>query len=119
MTEETFVLGDLEDYQALARYTAIYPAQFTLLYPALGLANEAGEAVGKIKKMMRDETFNPVSLTDEQRDVLAAEMGDVLWYLSALATDAGLSLQDIAAQNIQKLYDRKVRGVLGGSGDNR
>lgn len=119
MSEETVVVGDLDDYQSLASYTAIYPGQFTLFYPAFGLANEAGEVLGKIKKMMRDETFNPIALTDEQKEVLAAEMGDVLWYLAALASDAGLSLQDIASQNITKLYSRKARGVLGGSGDNR
>ena len=61
--------------------------------------------------------MNP--LTDEQRDLLKKELGDVLWYLAVLAKDLGLSLDDIARHNIEKLHDRKGRGVVHGKGDTR
>lgn len=101
----------LNDYQALASKTAIYPMQHQILYPALGLAGEAGEVANKVKKMIRDGKFD--------RAGIAAELGDVLWYVSALARDLNLDMQDLAMENLEKLYSRKERGTLGGSGDNR
>ena len=58
-------------------------------------------------------------LTEERRDALAAELGDVLWYVAQLATEAGLELDEIAADNLSKLLSRKERGALQGSGDTR
>lgn len=101
----------LNDYQALASKTAIYPMQHQILYPALGLAGEAGEVANKVKKMIRDGKFD--------RAGIAAELGDVLWYVSALARDLNIDMQDLAMENLEKLYSRKERGTLGGSGDNR
>lgn len=119
MTSEAYSRpDDLDEYQKLAAFTAIYPAEWRIIYPLLGLVNEAGEVAGKMKKILRDEGYDG-RLTVEQEDALMAEMGDVLWYLAALATDLGFSLSDIASDNITKLYSRKERGVLGGSGDNR
>lgn len=60
-----------------------------------------------------------VSITSQQAEGLFDEMGDVLWYLSAIATDLGFQLYDIAERNIQKLKDRAERGVLKGDGDKR
>ena len=101
----------LNDYQRLAAETAIYSSSHRLLYPALGLAGEAGEVANKIKKMLRDNKFD--------REGVAAELGDVLWYVAALARDLNVDLQDLAKQNLDKLYSRKERGTLGGNGDNR
>jgi len=50
---------------------------------------------------------------------LTKELGDVLWMVSGIATYYGLSLQEIAEQNIVKLKSRQQRGVIGGSGDER
>lgn len=101
----------MNEYQAMASKTAIYPLQHQILYPALGLAGEAGEVANKVKKMIRDNKFD--------RDGIAAELGDVLWYVSALARDLNIDMQDLAMQNLEKLFSRKERGTLGGSGDNR
>lgn len=58
-------------------------------------------------------------VTDVDRDALALELGDVLWYLRELCTRLGIRLEDVAAGNIAKLADRASRGVLSGEGDVR
>ena len=110
----------MNEYQADAATTAIY--KWKVIYPALGLANEAGEVLGKLKKLIRDNDvrFDGKSkITDQQRADLGAELGDVLWYISNLSRDLGLTLNDIAVMNLEKLLSRQERGTLGGSGDNR
>lgn len=118
---------NLDDYQYVAIRTAVYPGAqgpIGLLYTALGLGNEAGEVLGKVKKLVRDDnsdillTHN-MKVSEEKKAAIAGELGDVLWYAAMVATELGLSLNDIAYENIQKLADRKERGVLTGDGDNR
>jgi NTP pyrophosphatase (non-canonical NTP hydrolase) len=116
--KETFKAEDFNQvdlYQDLAMKTAIYPNQGeNPYYPCLGLAAEIGETCNRVKKMMRD------GLTKEElRDTIKGELSDIAWYLSAVAYEFDLELSDIFAFNLNKLYDRKDRGVLGGSGDNR
>jgi NTP pyrophosphatase (non-canonical NTP hydrolase) len=94
-----------------------YQEQALPLYPALGLAGEAGEVAEKIKKLMRDGDAK--FLTDEQKAEIAKELGDVLWYVANLAEDIDYDLRQIAAINLNKLRSRKDRDVLKGSGDNR
>jgi NTP pyrophosphatase (non-canonical NTP hydrolase) len=107
----------LSDYQLGSRATAVYPdAGTNLTYPALGLCGEAGECAEKVKKAIRDDGG---VLTDERRAALAAELGDVLWYVAQLATEAGLDLDEVAEDNLAKLLSRSERGVLQGSGDSR
>lgn len=105
---------DLKTYQAFTRTTAIYPEDRTLEYLGLGLASEAGEVAGVVKKWIRDETPQDVLV-----EKLKAEMGDVCWYLAELCTAAGLDLGEVFAANMAKLQDRKSRGVITGGGDNR
>jgi NTP pyrophosphatase (non-canonical NTP hydrolase) len=107
---------DLNEYQQAARRTAIYPDHHRVLYPALGLASEAGEVAGKIKKVLRDQSgdFGRAPI-----EAIKDELGDVLWYVAVLAGDLGLSLEAIAAANLDKLASRQERGRLGGGGDRR
>ncbi|MEK9954617.1 MAG: nucleoside triphosphate pyrophosphohydrolase family protein [Pelagibacteraceae bacterium] len=108
-----------EEYQKFCKTTAIYPDDTKLMYPALGLNGEAGEVANKIKKLVRDgvpKTRDELAAVKEQ---IAAELGDVLWYCAALATDLDISLGRIAKNNMDKLSSRKERGKIGGSGDNR
>ena len=108
---------ELSDYQRRSRATAMYPQLGdNLTYPALGLCGEAGEAAEKVKKAIRDDGG---VLTEERRAALAAELGDVLWYVAQLATEAGLDLDAVAAGNLDKLLSRRERDVLRGSGDDR
>ena len=105
------------EYQNLALSTAIYPKKYETIYPALGLCGEAGEVAEKIKKCIRDDLHN---WPDEQfKADLTKELGDVLWYVAALASDLDISLNEIAENNVQKLASRKKRNMIGGSGDNR
>jgi NTP pyrophosphatase (non-canonical NTP hydrolase) len=107
----------LSDYQARSRATAVYPdAGANLLYPTLGLCGEAGEVAEKIKKMVRDDGG---VLSDDRRAALAKELGDVMWYVAQVATEADLDLDQIAEANISKLMSRRERGMLSGSGDDR
>ena len=102
--------------QAAARTGAVIPTDHPIVYPTLGLLNEAGEVAGKVKKIFRDRHG---VITDADRDALTLELGDVLWYLSELCTRLGIRLGDVADRNISKLADRSARGVLGGDGDDR
>ena len=108
---------DFNEYQTKSRKTAGYPAiGHAVIYPTLGLVNEAGEVAGKIKKVFRDKDGQ---ISDETREALKAELGDVLWYIAQVAAELELSLDEIAEHNIAKLYDRLERGKIRGDGDNR
>lgn len=108
---------NFEEYQKLSRETAFYPGKDkNFIYPTLGLAGEAGEVSEKIKKIIRDDAG---LLSDDKKTELKKELGDVLWYVAQLSTELGISLDDIAKFNIEKLRSRKERNMLGGSGDNR
>ena len=108
---------NFNDYQTKSRHTAKYPAiGHSVIYPTLGLVNEAGEVAGKIKKVFRDKEGE---INAETRDALKAELGDVLWYIAQVATELDLTLNEIAEYNIAKLMDRLERGKIKGDGDNR
>lgn len=111
----------LNNYQELAMRTAYYPREVSgdvsnLIYPALKLNGEAGEVAEKIGKLLRDKGGE---LDQESVRLLVLELGDVLWYVAALATELGVTLEDIASANISKLMSRKERRMLEGSGDDR
>ena len=107
-----------DEYQKQALTTAIVNPDPLLdkSILALGLAGEAGEVVDKWKKAL---AYDNGILTDDDVAELAKEMGDTLWYIAMLAERLGVSFDDIATRNLQKLADRKNRDVLRGAGDNR
>jgi NTP pyrophosphatase (non-canonical NTP hydrolase) len=104
----------MDSYQRVARKTVIYPRKQKIIYPALGLAGEAGEVCEKVKKYLRQDYD-----LDELKEKVEDELGDVLWYIANLATDLGLSLDNLAAKNLAKLHDRQNRNVIKGDGDDR
>ena len=99
-----------DEYQEFARSTSIYPEDCKVVYPTLGLCGEAGEVAEKIKKHMRDGR----SLVG-----VGLELSDVLWYISALADDLDVTLEEIAQANVAKLSSRMERNKIKGDGDNR
>lgn len=106
----------LNEYQKAALETAVYPKEYKVIYPALGITGEAGECSDKVKKVIRD---NNGEFTDDRKREIAKEIGDVLWYCATLAHDIGYSLEEIGEMNVEKLRSRKERNKLNGSGDNR
>lgn len=109
---------ELNEYQKKALETALYPEKYKVIYPGLGLGNEAGEVMGKIKKWLRGDDSHG-TMSEERREALKGELGDVLWYLAVLANDLELDLDDIARTNVEKLNSRKERGTIKGDGDKR
>ena len=105
---------NFNEYQKLARSTAVYPEEHKVVYPALGLCGEAGEVADKIKKTIRGDS-SLVEVTGSNAD----ELGDVLWYLAILADDLGVPLEDIAYWNVDKLRRRMKSNKIKGDGDNR
>ena len=99
-----------DEYQVFARSTSVYPQKYKVMYPALGLCGEAGEVAEKVKKSIRD---------GNSLEGVGLEVGDVLWYISALADDLGVTLEEVAQANVDKLNSRMIRNKIGGSGDNR
>ncbi len=107
-----------DKYQQKALKTRLMKADDPNLmyYLALGLTGEAGEIANKLKKIIRDHDGDGATI---DKDDIKGELGDVLWYLANLADIIGISFDDVATYNAEKLASRKERGVLGGSGDNR
>jgi NTP pyrophosphatase (non-canonical NTP hydrolase) len=108
---------DFNKYQTESRKTAkrVY-TEHPIVYPTLGLTNEAGEFAGKVKKIFRDKDGQ---ISEEDRQALKAELGDVLWYLAQLCTELNLTLEEVAAHNLEKLFSRQGRNKITGEGDNR
>ena len=106
---------DLDEYQQKAMLTA-KPNSASLVYGALGLSGEAGEVAEKIKKWIRDSGSD---ITKLDKEAMAKELGDVLWYIARISDLLDLKMSDIARTNIDKLSSRERRGVISGSGDDR
>ncbi len=109
------------DYQKQAITTDVYGGKGDVLSTAflnkiLGLAGEAGEVAEKVKKLQRNQNSK---MTARDRQELLSELGDALWYISAIAHYLDESLDSVAQDNLAKLSDRKTRGVIKSSGDNR
>ena len=116
-------MKEFDKYQAFTTRTAKYRytkgkevVAHDLTYPALGLNGEAGEVAEKVKKLIRDKGG---VCCDDDRLAVARELGDVMWYVAQTAARLNMKLSDVARLNVEKLTDRKKRGALHGSGDDR
>ncbi len=108
---------DFNEYQKKAEETAVYPNKGkNFIYPVLGLVGESGEVAEKIKKVLREKRGIVDNKTKRE---VKKELGDVLWYVSQVAAELGISLDELALANIKKLMSRKKRNRLFGNGDNR
>lgn len=85
---------DLREYQTKAVSTAFYNhmKKFKMIYPALGLVGECGEVVEKIKKLIRDDDGE---MTQERKDAIGKELGDVMWYVANICDDISVDLHSI------------------------
>lgn len=105
-----------EDYEKIAMANEVWPKNHYIIFPALGITGEAGEVAEKLKKILRDKN-GEFNFTDKLE--IVKELGDVLWYLTAMAHDLGYTLQEVAEENIQKIKSRRERDKIHGNGDNR
>jgi NTP pyrophosphatase (non-canonical NTP hydrolase) len=103
-----------DSYQEEANRTAIYPHAERFNYLGLGVGSEAGEILGVMKKVIRDN--NEPSMA---RARISEEVGDLLWYCSQLLLEFGISFDDCALENLKKLKSRQARHALHGDGDHR
>lgn len=107
----------LNDYQNEAAITSGPKTGYVrLLYSAAKLSGEAGEVTEKVAKAYRDDDS---MITEERRQAVKLELGDVLWYASDIALRLGFTLEEIARANIAKIRSRQARGTMHGDGDNR
>lgn len=107
---------EFNEYQAKAETTAMYPNKGNnVAYAALGLG-EVGEVQNKVKKIIRDHDG---VITEEMRNAIKSELGDVLWYLATMCTELNLTFEEVAQGNLMKLKSRKERNKITGSGDDR
>lgn len=110
-------VSTFQTYQRESRKTwSLIHTDHAIVYPTLGLANEAGEVAGKVKKIFRDRDG---VINEADREALKGELGDVLWYLAQICTELDLTLEEVAEANLAKLFSRLERGVIGGDGDKR
>ena len=114
----------LNDYQQAAAKFAKYGKGD---YPFAALSEESGEVMGKLAKYGRKNdcsildavTSAKTMKTSDLHDAVKKELGDVLWQLSACCGEIGITLEELAEDNLAKLCDRDDRGVIVGEGDNR
>jgi len=71
------------------------------MVPLLGLAGESGSLLTEYKKWLREGDAYVIF-----KDQIAEELGDVLWYVTNLASKAGVTLEDVANRNLRKIHDR-------------
>ena len=110
-------VNQFADYQRESRKTwGVIQMDHPIVYPTIGLANELGEVAGKIKKIFRDKNGE---ISEVDRQALKEELGDVLWYLTQICTELDLTLEEVAATNLTKLFSRLERGTISGEGDER
>ena len=111
----------IDDYaqQAITTLSSDYAygdANAQLMGMVLGLGGESGEVLEKFKKLLRDQKGE---ITEVDKQAIIKELGDILWYVTAVAHLLGSSLEEVARRNIAKLASRQQRGQLQGSGDDR
>lgn len=110
-------ITDFNTYQTESRKTwSLIHTDHAIVYPTLGLVNEAGEVAGKVKKIFRDKGG---VIGEADREALKQELGDVLWYFAQICTELDLTLAEVAEANLVKLFDRLERGKIQGDGDKR
>lgn len=108
---------NFNEYQKSALKTAIYPnIGRNLNYTVVGLCGETGELANKLGKTIRDSGGR---VTEEAREGMIKELGDILWFLSASCSELGCELDEVAKQNLDKLTLRKNKGTINGTGDER
>jgi NTP pyrophosphatase (non-canonical NTP hydrolase) len=109
---ENRLMREFNDYTDFVESMKVYPEQYKIIYPTLGLTGEAGEIAEKVKKWLRGDR-------ELDKQAILLELGDPLFYITAIATDLGYTLQDVVDANVVKLSVRKDKNLIKGDGDTR
>jgi NTP pyrophosphatase (non-canonical NTP hydrolase) len=107
---------EIKEYQEIIKKTAVYPKNKALEYCTMGLCGESGEVAEKMKKLFRDQNGK---VTDQFKKDVKKELGDVIWYVTALSNELGFSLEEVLDANYEKLIKRRQTNTLHGNGDDR
>ncbi len=91
-----------------------YP--FETWYYALGLTGDVGELADKVKAALRETNGDLGRIAPESHEILMHELGDVLWYINAIAAKLGRSIEDVARMDGPKRDERARRALSKGSG---
>nr|DAW52504.1 MAG TPA: NTP-PPase-like protein [Bacteriophage sp.] len=124
----------LNEYQNKAMSTCM-PESDNLFYMLTNLVGEVGEFASKAGKHMRKGKLHITTaprdeegkilhtqmwnISDEERHLMLSEIGDILWQTAGLAKVMGVTLEEVAEENLAKLASRKQRNVIAGDGDER
>lgn len=125
---------DLDEYQKRAMQTCL-PESDNLVYMLANLVGEVGEFASKAGKHMRKGKLYVTtmprneqgkvlhtqvwSVTEEERKLMLSEIGDILWQIAGLVKVMGVTLEEVAQENLAKLASRQRRNVIAGDGDER
>lgn len=109
-------INNFSDYEKIAMSTKVGWNNNEILYPLIGMCGETGEVADKIKKVLRDKNGK---FSESDRLEILKEIGDTLWYMTALCNDLGSSLKDAANINLEKVTKRREDNTIHGEGDNR
>ena len=107
---------EFREYEDVAMSTKVGWYKNAILYPLIGFCGETGEVADKMKKVLRDKNGN---FSKEDKIEILKEIGDTLWYMTALCHDLGYSLEDAANTNLYKIIKRRAENTIHGEGDNR
>lgn len=124
----------MNEYQEKAMQTCL-PESNNIFYMLSNLIGEVGEFASKAGKHMRKGKLF-ITTTDrdddgkilhtqswyvneEERALMLSEIGDILWQTAGLASVMGVSLEEVAQENLAKLASRQQRNVIAGDGDKR
>lgn len=104
-----------QDYMEFTDRTAVYPdansrSAVELLYLGAGLAGEAGETAGILKKFYRGDYATKEEMLEKSD--LRSEIGDTLWYMFRILYLLDLNIDDIIVDNVAKLLQREQQGLL-------
>ena len=124
----------LNEYQDKAMSTCL-PESDNIFYMLANLVGEVGEFASKAGKHMRKGKLHITTtqrdeegkilhtqvwnVSDEERHLMLSEIGDILWQTAGLANVMGVTLEDVAQENLAKLASRQRRNVIDGDGDDR
>jgi NTP pyrophosphatase (non-canonical NTP hydrolase) len=89
-----------------------YPCD--IWYYVLGLIGDVGEVAERVRAAYRDDAGRTLLPSTPADQALMNELGDVLWYVNAIAAKLGGSLEELARRNGEKLADRERRGAIKG-----